>query len=307
MMLPSWLKQKKPSLGKSIAVNNIIKSHGLNTVCQSAKCPNIFECFAKGTATFMILGDACTRHCRFCSVKKETPQPLSSDESKKVADACLKMKLKHVVITSVTRDDLSDGGASVFYDTIIEVRQACSGVTIEVLTPDFQGNQTSIRQVVSAKPDIFNHNIETVSRLYPGIRSDAHERSAPYPHDGHRGASGRPEADYRRSLKLLAYVKELNPMMRTKSGLMLGLGEEENEVMAALKDLRAVDCDMVTIGQYLRPSLSAGTVEVTRFIPPEEFESYRAKASEMGFKAVASGPFVRSSYMAEELGLKFSC
>ncbi|MBI5779076.1 MAG: lipoyl synthase [Planctomycetes bacterium] len=279
-MLPSWLKQNKPSLGKSMAINNIIKSHGLHTVCQSAKCPNIFECFAKGTATFMILGDACTRHCRFCSVKKQAPLPLASNEAKEVADACCKMKLKHVVITSVTRDDLPDGGAGVFYDTIMEVRKTSPGVAIEVLTPDFQGNQTSIRQVVSAQPDIFNHNIETVPRLYSEIR---------------------PEADYQRSLKLLAYVKELNPAMRTKSGLMLGLGEREDEVLSVLKDLRVVDCDMVTIGQYLRPSLSAGTVEVARFVPPEEFEAYRAKASEMGFKAVASGPFVRSSYMAAEL------
>ena len=268
-----------------MAINNIIKQHNLHTVCQSAKCPNIFECFAKGTATFMILGDACTRHCRFCSVKKQSPQPLSPNEPKEVADACLKMKLKHVVITSVTRDDLPDNGAGVFSDTITEVRKACPGVVIEVLTPDFQGNQANIRQVVSAQPDIFNHNIETVLRLYPEIR---------------------PEADYQRSLKLLAYVKELNPAMLTKSGLMLGLGEETDEVIKTLADLRKVDCDMVTIGQYLRPSLSAGTVEVTRFIPPEEFESYRAKASEMGFKAVASGPFIRSSYMAEELRLKFS-
>jgi len=284
-MLPSWLKQKKPSLGKSMAVNKILKQHNLHTVCQSAKCPNIFECFAKGTATFMILGDACTRHCRFCSVKKQSPLPLAPNEPKEVADACCKMKLKHVVITSVTRDDLPDNGAGVFSDTITEVRKACPGVVIEVLTPDFQGNQANIRQVVSAQPDIFNHNIETVLRLYPEIR---------------------PEADYQRSLKLLAYVKELNPAMLTKSGLMLGLGEETDEVIKTLADLRKVDCDMVTIGQYLRPSLSAGTVEVTRFIPPEEFESYRAKASEMGFKAVASGPFVRSSYMAEELRLKFS-
>lgn len=296
-MLPSWLKQKKPSLGKSMAVNKILKQHNLHTVCQSAKCPNIFECFAKGTATFMILGDACTRHCRFCSVKKQSPLPLAPNEPKEVADACCKMKLKHVVITSVTRDDLPDNGAGVFFDTITAVRQACPEVAIEVLTPDFQGNQANIRQVVSAQPDIFNHNIETVLRLYPEIRpSRQNSRDSAYA----------TAADYQRSLKLLAYVKELNPAMRTKSGLMLGLGEEENEVLAALKDLRAVDCDMVTIGQYLRPSLSAGTVEVTRFIPPEEFESYRAKASEMGFKAVASGPFVRSSYMAEELRLKFS-
>ena len=285
MILPAWLKTKKPSLGKSIAVNNIIKQHKLHTVCQSARCPNIFECFAKGTATFLILGDACTRHCRFCSVKKQAPLPLDSNEPNQVADACKKMNLKHIVITSVTRDDLPDGGASVFCDTINQVRQVCSSVTIEVLTPDFRGHRECISQVVSAQPDIFNHNIETVLRLYPEIR---------------------PEADYQRSLELLAYVKKVNPDMLTKSGLMLGLSEENDEVLKTLSDLRKVSCDMVTIGQYLRPSLNDGTVEVKRFVPPEEFESYRVKASEMGFKAVASGPFVRSSYMAEELRLKFS-
>jgi lipoic acid synthetase len=279
-MLPSWLKQKKTPLGKSMAVNNIIKQQNLHTVCQSARCPNLFECFAKGSATFMILGDTCTRHCRFCAVKKQAPMPLAHNEAKEVAVACFKMKLKHVVITSVTRDDLPDGGAGAFSDTITEVHQTCPGVTIEVLTPDFQGDKNSIRKVVSARPDIFNHNIETVPRLYPEIR---------------------PEAEYQRSLKLLAYVKELNPVMHTKSGLMLGLGENSDEVMKTLSDLRSVDCDMVTIGQYLRPSLKSETVEVARFVRPEEFEAYKIEAEQMGFKAVASGPFVRSSYNAAEL------
>ncbi|MEW6025903.1 MAG: lipoyl synthase [Planctomycetota bacterium] len=293
MRLPAWLKQKRPALGKSIAVNNILKRRNLHTVCQSAKCPNIFECFAKGAATFLILGDACTRHCRFCSVWKparpdvtsgqsgwETPKPPSPDEPKNVADACRKMKLKHIVITSVTRDDLPDNGAGVFYDTIIEVRQVCPEVTIEVLTPDFQGSEVDIRKVIFAKPDIFNHNIETVPRLYDAIR---------------------PGADYHRSLRLLSFIKEVDTGIITKSGLMLGLGEEPDEVAETLKDLRKADCDMVTIGQYLRPSSDAGIAEVKRFVPPEEFKSYRAQALEMGFKSVASGPFVRSSYMAEEL------
>ena len=286
MKLPSWLKIKKPSLGKSMAVRNIINRHHLHTVCQSARCPNIFECFSRGTATFLILGDTCTRHCRFCSVKKqsssggvETVKQIQ-DEPKEVAQACKKMQLKHVVITSVTRDDLPDGGASIFYDTIIEVRQVCPETTIEVLTPDFQGSQKSILKVIAAKPDIFNHNIETVARLYESIR---------------------PEADYRRSLEVLGYGKKINSDVTTKSGLMLGLGEEQNEVIGALKDLRSVDCDVVTLGQYLRPSLSAETVEVTRFVRPEEFDSYRAEAYKLGFKAVSSGPFVRSSYKAGEL------
>lgn len=280
MILPPWLKTKKTPLGKSLAVNNILKRHNLHTVCQSARCPNLFECFSRGTATFLILGDTCTRHCRFCSVKKQAPLPLVSDEPKKVADACLKMKLKHIVITSVTRDDLPDGGASIFHDTIIEVRRACPDTTIEVLTPDFQGQEKSISKVIEAKPDIFNHNIETVPRLYESIR---------------------PEADYRRSLAVLGYAKKISPGVTTKSGLMLGLGEEQSEVLDALKDLRQVACDVVTLGQYLRPSLKSETVAVARFVRPEEFDDYRNQAYKLGFKAVAAGPFVRSSYNAGEL------
>ncbi|MFH1231561.1 MAG: lipoyl synthase [Planctomycetota bacterium] len=283
MILPEWLKVKKPPIGKSIAVNKIIKRHQLHTVCQNARCPNIFECFAKGTATFLILGDTCTRYCRFCSIKKLKPmgtinQP--SDEPQKVARACKEMKLKHIVITSVTRDDLPDGGASIFYETILEVKEVCPDITIEVLTPDFQGKEESINKVVSAEPDIFNHNIETVPRLYTEIR---------------------PLADYKRSLKLLSSVKHLNQNITTKSGLMLGLGEEKDEIINVMINLRKVNCDVITMGQYLRPSLNNKTLEVKRFIPPEEFYFYRQKAYELGFKAVASGPFVRSSYAAEEL------
>lgn len=283
MLLPNWLKTKKVPLGKSVAVNKIINSYHLNTVCQSAHCPNIFECFAKGTATFLILGDTCTRNCRFCSVKKLKSQGELNppqNEPEKVGLACKEMKLKHIVITSVTRDDLSDGGASIFYETILEVRKTCPGITIEVLTPDFQGKEKSINKVASAKPDVFNHNIETVPRLYAEIR---------------------PLADYQRSLKLLSYVKHLNQNITTKSGLMLGLGEEKDEVINVMMGLRKVNCDVITIGQYLRPSLSSETLEVKRFIPPKEFSFYYQKAYELGFKAVASGPFVRSSYHAEEV------
>jgi len=286
MLLPKWLKREKVPLGKSIITNKIINRYHLNTVCQSARCPNIFECFAKGTATFLILGDTCTRYCRFCSVKKlksmgAINQP--SDEPQKVARACHEMKLKHIVITSVTRDDMPDGGASIFYETILEVKKICPHIIIEVLTPDFQGNHKSIKKIISAKPNIFNHNIETIPRLYNEIR---------------------PLADYQRSLKLLSYVKHLNQNVTTKSGLMVGLGEEKDEVINVMIDLRKVNCDVITIGQYLRPSLNSETLEVKRFIPPEEFSFYRQKAYELGFKAVASGPFVRSSYNAGELWLK---
>lgn len=314
MILPKWLKREKVPLGKSILINKIINRYHLNTVCQSARCPNIFECFAKGTATFLILGDTCTRYCRFCSVKKlkstpygarptagvplgmgATARPVGalcenpggvnqpSEEPQKVARACHEMKLKHIVITSVTRDDLTDGGASVFYETILEVKKICPDIIIEVLTPDFQGNNESINKVVSANPDIFNHNIETVPRLYNEIR---------------------PLADYQRSLELLSCVKHLNQNVTTKSGLMVGLGEEKDEVINVMIDLRKINCDVITIGQYLRPSLNSETLEVKRFIPPEEFSFYRQKAYELGFKAVASGPFVRSSYNAGELWLK---
>jgi lipoyl synthase len=286
MILPKWLKKGKSSLGKSIITNRIINRHHLNTVCQNARCPNIFECFSNGTATFLILGDTCTRHCRFCSIKKQKytgtiSQPIG--EPQNVAQACYEMKLKHIVITSVTRDDLPDGGASVFCETILEVRKKCSDVIIEVLTPDFQGNHMSIRKIISAKPNIFNHNIETVSRLYKEIR---------------------PLAEYQRSLELLSYAKNINHHIITKSGLMLGLGEEKDEVINTMADIRKTNCDVITIGQYLRPSLNSETLEVKRFIPPKEFSFYRQKAYELGFKAVASNPFVRSSYNAKELWLE---
>ncbi|MDI6733239.1 MAG: lipoyl synthase [Planctomycetota bacterium] len=296
MFFPEWLKTRKHPLGKSIAINRILKDCGLHTVCQSARCPNIFECFSRGIATFLILGNICTRHCRFCAIpthalSQNERERVGDNEPSRVAIATKKMALKHVVITSVTRDDLQDGGADVFYETILKVREMCPDTIIEVLTPDFSAeprkhsgsgttvNKTSIRKVIKAMPDVFNHNIETVSRLYPEIR---------------------PEANYQRSLNVLLYVTKLNSNIITKSGLMLGLGEEQNEVEKTMSDLRRVKCRSITLGQYLRPSLNPETVEVKRFITPEEFAFYRQRAYQMGFETVSSGPFVRSSYRQQE-------
>ncbi|MFH1227366.1 MAG: lipoyl synthase [Planctomycetota bacterium] len=281
--LPEWLKRATPPVGASLRVTKILKQANLHTVCQSAKCPNLLECFSKGTATFLILGDKCTRHCRFCAIpshKNSTAGPGTlKNEPEEVARAARELRLKHIVITSVTRDDLTDGGSNKFAETINLVRQFCPGITIEVLTPDFNGNPDHIRAVADARPDVFNHNLETVPGLYPAIR---------------------PEANYRRSLDLLKYVKSIYPKMITKSGIMLGLGETKPEVLGVFADLRKVNCDMITIGQYLRPVLSSATVPVEKFITPGEFDGYRRIASGLGFKGVSSGPFVRSSYNAGE-------
>lgn len=281
--LPTWLKRPSVPIGESLRVNRILKQTNLHTVCQNAKCPNLLECFGRGTATFLILGNRCTRHCRFCAIPENSQTPADindiTDEPKQVASTAKELKLKHIIITSVTRDDLPDGGAGQFSQTVEQVRRACPDAAIEVLTPDFNGNTDSIKTAADARPDVFNHNLETVPRLYPAVR---------------------PEADYRRSLGLLRYVKDNYPDMLVKSGLMLGLGEEKDEVMAVLKDLRKINCDAVTIGQYLRPVASDATVPVKRFIPPEEFAEYRQAALALGFKGVSAGPFVRSSYNAYE-------
>ena len=282
--LPSWLKRPTPPIGESLRVNKILKRANLHTVCRNARCPNLLECFGKGTATFLILGNQCTRHCRFCAIPahKEKPADINSlsKEPEEVAKTAKNLNLKHIVITSVTRDDLVDGGANQFKKTIKQVRHYCPNITVEVLTPDFKGSNECIKTVADAMPDVFNHNLETVPRLYPAIR---------------------PEADYRCSLNLLKYVKENYPSILTKSGFMLGLGEEEKEIIAILKDLRGINCDLVTIGQYLQPVTSGTTVSVKRFVPPEEFERYRQKAIALGFKDVSADPFVRSSYRASEV------
>lgn len=271
---PPWLRKRLPLGGKLDFVRDLLDDLHLCTVCQSAECPNAGECFASGTATFMILGDACTRNCRFCAVTHGTPRPVEEDEPERVAEAAAVLKLRHVVVTSVTRDDLPDGGAEQFRRVIEAVRRRCAA-DIEVLIPDFQGDRDAIAVVARARPSVFNHNVETVPRLYDRVR---------------------PEADYRRSLDLLAHAKAVEPEVTTKSGIMVGLGEKKEEVLDTLRDLRDIDCHMVTIGQYLRPS--EGHLDIDRFVTPEEFRELADAAKAMGFRAVASGPFVRSSYHA---------
>lgn len=270
--LPPWLKKRLPRAQAMAPVLDALRELRLATVCQEAQCPNRGECFAGGTATFMILGRTCTRSCTFCAVGKGEPVPLDPDEPERVAEAAARLKLRHVVVTSVTRDDLPDGGSGQFARTILAVRRRCRA-TVEVLTPDFKGRAPDIDRVADARPDVFNHNVETVPRLYPQIR---------------------PQADYGRSLAVLERVAARGIV--TKSGLMLGLGESEDELKRVLGDLRAVGCRAVTLGQYLQPS--PGHQPVIEFIPPERFDELGRIAERMGFEAVASGPFVRSSYGA---------
>ncbi len=276
---PRWLKRQLPQGPRCATVEKVLDGLRLQTVCTNAKCPNLGECFGAGTATFMILGSVCTRGCRFCAVLGGQPDPVESDEPERVAQAAKKLDLKHVVITSVTRDDLPDGGAQHFADTVRRVHEQCQA-SVEVLTPDFLGQEKSIAIVAGSNdpPEVYNHNVETTERLYP---------------------TARPEADYARSLKLLRFVKQLNPKIVTKSGLMVGLGETKEEILAVLRDLREAGCDALTIGQYLQPS--SAHLPVKRFVEPKEFEQYQHAAENMGFTMVASGPFVRSSYHAGEL------
>ena len=258
-------------------MRGLIEKGRLHTVCQEAKCPNIWECYAHQTATFLIMGSRCTRNCRFCSVAPGPPEPLDPQEPTRVAEAAARMGLKYAVVTSVTRDDLPDGGAAHFAATIRELRRLIPETRIEVLIPDFQGDRAALLTVLEARPDVLNHNIESVPRLYPQVR---------------------PQADYLRSLALLKRAREFDPALATKSGMMLGLGEETPEVRRTLQDLRAADCRILTLGQYLQPSPEH--LPVVRYVTPEEFENWRTSALEMGFAEVASGPFVRSSYHAKE-------
>lgn len=275
--LPSWLKRPLPLSNENFFTDRLIADLHLETVCESARCPNRMECWSRRTATFMILGNICTRPCGFCSVPKGDPLPVADDEPDRLAEACARLGVRHVVITSVTRDDLPDGGAEHFRRCILAVR-ARTGATIEVLTPDFLGAADAIDTVLSAEPEVYNHNVETVPRLYKKVRG---------------------RADYQRSLGLLARVKERRPQTLTKSGLMLGLGETREELLETLADLRAVDCDALTLGQYLNPSFKH--INVVRYLPPAEFDELAELARRLGFRHVASGPFVRSSYHAEEL------
>jgi len=275
---PPWLKRSLPSGPEQEAVRALLRKGRLNTVCQEAKCPNLWECFSQKTATFLIMGSRCTRNCGFCAVSHGPVSPPDMEEPIRVAEAVQQMQLSYVVITSVTRDDLSDGGASYFSATIHEIRKKISDILVEVLIPDFQGNEASIQSIVDAQPDILNHNLETVPRLYNSVR---------------------PQAGYRRSLELLKHVHLYDPDLPTKSGLMLGLGEKPEEIQETLKDLLDVGCRILTLGQYLQPS--AQHLPVYRFVPPEEFDIWRKKALEIGFSKVASGPFIRSSYHAKTL------
>jgi lipoyl synthase len=281
---PPWLVKRIPSGDEAGRVRRLVAELGLATVCSGAHCPNQVECFARGTATFMILGDRCTRSCRFCAVTKGDAGPLRDDEPEAVAEACARLALRHVVITSVTRDDLPDGGAGHFARTIRAVRSRLPQAAIEVLVPDFRGDTAAIDAVLDAGPDVFNHNIETVPRLYAEVR---------------------PEADYRRSLDVLAYARRVGRGLMTKSGLMVGLGERDEEVSAVLRDLRGAGCDLLTIGQYLAPSPSHWPV--ARFVEPERFKAWEEEARSLGFAAASAGPFVRSSYEAEGVYQRGAC
>ncbi len=278
MAKPDWLKVRVRSTREASEVKEMLKKLSLHTVCEEAACPNIMECFGRRTATFMILGRNCTRNCTFCNVTKGTVDLVDPLEPLHVAQASADLKLKHVVITSVTRDDLEDGGAGHFAAVIQEIRQMSPDMTIEVLIPDFQGDPDALKKVVLAKPDIVNHNVETVSRLYTQVR---------------------PMALYERSLHLISSVKELDSKMITKSGIMLGLGETRDEVLTVLKDLRKHGCEVVTIGQYLSPSKEHHPV--FEYVHPDEFDFYRLAGEQMGFRYVASSPLVRSSYMADKV------
>jgi len=278
LRLPAWLRVQLPTTSSFARTRALLDELRLHTVCESARCPNHWECWSQGTATFMIAGERCTRACGFCAVTTARPFALEQDEPARVAEATRRMRLKHVVITAVARDDLPDGGAEHFRRTIKEVRTLNPGIVIEVLTPDFNDRDESIDTVLQARPEIFNHNLETVRRLTPSVRS---------------------RATYERSLSVLKKVKlKAGPSIYTKSGLMLGLGETEAELADAIVDLRKVGCDVLTLGQYLQPTLKH--LPVVEFIAPEKFEEYGHQARALGFVHVASGPMVRSSYHAEE-------
>jgi lipoic acid synthetase len=276
---PPWLKRRLPTGPAYEEVRALLNNSRLHTVCQEARCPNLWECFSRHTATFLIMGPCCTRNCRFCNVAHaQSPAPPDSEEAVRVAQAVKKLGLRYVVITSVTRDDLADGGAGLFAKTIKEIRARMPHTLMEVLIPDFQGDKHALQMVIEAHPHVLNHNLETVPRLYPRVR---------------------PEADYDRSLLLLKRVTHDQPSIFTKSGLMLGLGEFPDEVEKTLKDLLDSGCSILTLGQYLQPTREH--LKVERFIPPEEFDDWKKTALEMGFSEVASGPLVRSSYRARDL------
>jgi lipoyl synthase len=273
---PAWLRVRRVTTEASEQVRRLMSLHGLHSVCEEALCPNQFECWGRGTATFLILGDVCTRGCGFCAVTSGAPASPDATEPEMVARASAALGLRHLVITSVTRDDLADGGASLFADCVHQVRQYSPGCTVELLVPDFQGDARALSVVMKARPEVLGHNLETVPRLYPRVR---------------------PEADFQRSLELLRRAKAIRPEGLTKSGLMVGLGETREELLECMQRLRDVDCDIVTVGQYLSPTRRH--LPVVRYYPPEEFGALREAGQHAGFRWVEAGPLVRSSYHAE--------
>ncbi len=275
MKRPSWIRAKAPDGTEYRELKRLVESARLHTVCQSAQCPNIGECWRERTATFMILGNVCTRNCRFCAVDHGKPDAVDADEPKRVAEAVKHLGLKHAVITSVTRDDLADGGAEIFAKTIRSIREVDSNCTVEVLIPDLKGDWDALRIITDAFPDVLNHNVETVERCYPAVR---------------------PQAIYSRSIELLRQTKLQVPGMHTKSGLMVGVGEQLDEITQTMRDLRLVDCEILTIGQYLAPSSKHHPID--RYYTPDEFEQLKQIGLELGFYHVESAPLVRSSYHA---------
>ncbi len=273
-----WLRRKLPDQKVLDQMDSLLKDLNLHTVCDSALCPNRGECYKSRTATFMILGNICTRDCRFCAVKKGNPLPLDPEEPYHIAQAAKHLNLKHIVVTSVTRDDLADGGAEQFAQTIIEIKKLLPKSTVEVLVPDFEGSGNALQKIINIRPEVINHNLETVPRLYLLVR---------------------PKAVYERSLELLRQIKIRDENIVSKSGIMVGLGEEEKEVVEAMEDLREVECDILTIGQYLKPS--SHHLEVQDYIHLDKFEEYQKIGMSLGFKYVASAPLVRSSYHAGEI------
>lgn len=276
---PEWLRVKAPQVQRVGAVKGLLRDLGLNTVCEEASCPNIGECFHAGTATFLIMGPACTRACPYCDIDfDKTPRGLDATEPLRLAEAVRRLRLSHVVITSVNRDDLPDGGASQFVACVQEIRRLSPNTTIELLIPDLCGNWEALKLILEAQPEVLNHNTETVPRLYRKVR---------------------PQGDYKRSLELLAKVREMAPKTYTKSGIMVGLGETEEEVRQVMRDLRQVDCDILTIGQYLQPSPKH--LPVQQFIPPSQFAAWKEYGESLGFLQVVSSPLTRSSYHAHEV------
>jgi len=274
---PEWLRVEIPGGENYVKIKSLLRKAKLHTICEEAKCPNMAECFGKGTATFLILGNVCTRSCRYCNVKHGKPLPLNPDEPREVAESVKALGLRYAVITSVTRDDLPNGGATVFYETVKEIKKINKNCRVEVLIPDFRGDREALKRVIDAKPDVINHNIEVVKELFPKMR---------------------PQGDYNRSLYVLRIIKEMNNRIITKSGFMVGLGETNEQILKTMQDLKENGVDILTIGQYLQPTKNHA--EVRKYYTPEEFTEFRDIAMDMGFKHIESAPLVRSSYHAEQ-------